>query len=113
MLCEGNCLEAKTNLHVFRRPSLNAKTYIPDIPEEYAASFAQFIDPHFLFMHDNAQSHAANAVRDYLDEIRVRTMDWPATGPELNPIKHLWDHLKKSIRQQNNPPRAMEPYTSR
>ena len=29
--------------------------------------------------------------------LRIRVLDWPVQSPELNPIEHLWQHLKKKL----------------
>lgn len=43
MIWGGITMEAKTELHVFRRPSMNSNIYIRDVLEEYVVPFAPYI----------------------------------------------------------------------
>jgi transposase len=50
-----------------------------------------------IFMQDNASIHTAHKVRAWFAEQRIPVADWPPYSLDLNPIEHLWPHLKKMV----------------
>lgn len=115
MFWAGISLDGRTELvHVpsIRRgrrwEGLNAHRYITEVLEPHVMPYAQFIGDSFTLMHDNARPHTAASVRDYLAEIGIPVLRWPANSPDLNPIEHLWDMLKRKIRARDHAPTTIQ-----
>ena len=48
-------------------------------------------------MDENARHHHSRAVTAYFQGEAVTSVPWPAMGPDLNPIEHIWDMLCRRI----------------
>lgn len=104
MVWGGICIGARTELHIVENGSLTAARYVNDILEPIVMPFAPYIGDNFQLMQDNARPHTAAIVSEYLREVEIDVLPWPARSPDLNPIEHVWDKLGKQVKQRDPTP---------
>ena len=51
-----------------------------------------------LFQEDGAPCHTCRISKAWKNEHGIKTLEWVAQSPDLNPIEHVWEHLDRKIR---------------
>jgi hypothetical protein len=98
MVWGGISLSGRTELVILNQGTVIAQRYIEEVIRPHVVPFAERIGTRFKLMHDNARAHTARATRTVLEEAEIQVLPWPANSPDLKPIEHMWDLLKRSVR---------------
>ncbi|GFX72549.1 transposable element Tcb2 transposase [Trichonephila clavipes] len=86
-------------VRVWRRPvvmrgALTGQRYVDDILRPHVGPFLKGL-PWAIFQQDNARPHTARVAQDFLRHFQ--TLPWPARSPDLSPVEHVWDKLKRQM----------------
>ncbi|GFS74113.1 transposable element Tcb1 transposase [Trichonephila clavipes] len=96
------------NLYIIRDGPLTARRYRDEILRHIVVPYAAAIGDDFILMDDNCGPHRANLVEDFFFEEGIVRMEWPTCSPDMNPIEHVWDSLRRRVAGRQPPPQTLQ-----
>ncbi|GFW37606.1 uncharacterized protein TNCV_4028021 [Trichonephila clavipes] len=93
MVWGGIAYDSRSTL-IAMRGTLTGQRYFDDILRPHVGPFLNGL-PGAIFQQDNTRPYTARVAKDFL--CHFQTLPWSARSPDLSPVEHMWDKLKRQM----------------
>ena len=94
---------------------MDADLYVKILEQDLQSSLDYYnkTPSDIIFQQDNNPKHTSKKAQNWFKDNKFEVLTWPPQSPDLNPIEHLWSHLKRRLSDYEHPPTGIQELWSR